>query len=106
MKLHVRKDDSVIVLSGKDKGKKGKILKAIPVNARVVVEGVNVVSRHRKASQNAPQGGIIKQEAPISSSNVMLVCPSCKKPTRASHNQLADGKSVRACKQCGENIDK
>lgn len=106
MKLHVRKDDNVVVLTGKDKGKKGKVLTAHPQLGRVVVEGVNIVSRHRKATPTMPQGGIIKQEAPIHSSNVMIVCPSCKKPTRASHKQLSDGKFVRACKQCGENIDK
>lgn len=106
MKLHVRKDDQVIVLSGKDQGKKGRILMSLPTDGRVVVEGVNIVSRHRKATPTMPQGGIIKQEAPIASSRVMIVCPNCKKPTRSSHKQLADGKFVRACKQCGENIDK
>lgn len=106
MKLHVRKDDNVIVLTGKDKGKKGKVLKSLPQLGRVVVEGVNIVSRHRKATPTMPQGGIIKQEAPIHSSNVMILCPNCKKPTRASHKQLNDGKFVRACRQCGENIDK
>lgn len=106
MKLHVRKDDNVIVLTGKDKGKKGKVLRALPQLGRVVVEGVNIVTRHRKATPTMPQGGKIEKEAPIHSSNVMIVCPNCKKPTRASHKQLTDGKFVRACKQCGENIDK
>lgn len=106
MKLHVRKDDNVIVLTGKDKGKKGKVLRALPQLGRVVVEGVNIVTRHRKATPTMPQGGKVKQEAPIHSSNVMIICPNCKKPTRASHKQLNDGKFVRACKQCGENIDK
>ena len=106
MKLHVRKDDTVIVLSGKDKGKRGRILKAMPQDERVVVEGVNIMTRHRKPTAAAPQGGIIKQEAPIHASNVMIICPGCKTPTRASHKQLADGRSVRACKNCGENIDK
>ena len=106
MKLHVRKDDTVIVLSGKDKGKKGKVIYSVPNDCRVAVEGVNVVTRHRKASQSAPQGGIVKQEAPIHSSNVMVVCGSCKKPTRIASKELADGSHVRACKHCGENIDK
>ncbi|MBT9155240.1 MAG: 50S ribosomal protein L24 [Firmicutes bacterium] len=106
MKLHVRKDDHVIVLTGKDEGKKGKVLNSLPHKGRVIVEGVNIVSRHRKPTREVPQGGIIKQEAPIHSSNVMIVCGSCKKPTRVSHKPMTDGKFVRACKKCGENIDK
>lgn len=106
MKLHVRKDDFVVVLTGKDEGKKGKVLKCLPGVGRVVVEGVNVVSRHRKATPAVPQGGIIKQEAPIHSSNVMIVCQSCKQPTRVTHKPMSDGKFVRACKHCGDNIDR
>jgi len=106
VKLHVRKDDQVIVLTGKDQGKKGKIVSASPEKGRVVVEGINMVSRHRKATPNVAQGGIIKQEAPMHSSNVMVICPSCKKPTRISHKEMTDGKFVRTCKKCGENIDK
>lgn len=106
MKLHVRKDDQVIVLTGKDQGKKGKIVSAQPEKGRVVVEGVNIVSRHRKATPTVSQGGIIKQEAPIHSSNVMVICPSCKKPTRTAHKVMTDGKFARACKKCGEHIDK
>ncbi len=106
MKLHIKKDDTVIVLSGKDKGKKGKVIFSVPSQGRVAVEGVNVVTRHQRASQSSPQGGIVKQEAPINSSNVMVVCGSCKKPTRIASKKLADGSHVRACKRCGENIDK
>lgn len=106
MKLHVRKGDHVLVLAGKDEGKKGKVLGCFPDKGRVVVEGVNIVSRHRKRTREVPQGGIIKQEAPIHSSNVMIVCGSCKQPTRVAHKPMADGKFVRACKKCGENIDR
>ncbi|MBP9483174.1 MAG: 50S ribosomal protein L24 [Negativicutes bacterium] len=105
-KLHVKKDDKVVLLAGKDKGKEGKIKAAQPKNAKVVVEGVNVVKRHAKPSQKNPQGGIVSKEAPVHVSNVMLVCPSCKKPTRIQKKQLTDGGYARACKKCGELIDK
>ncbi|MCE5285012.1 MAG: 50S ribosomal protein L24 [Pelosinus sp.] len=104
-KLHVKKGDTVIVLSGKDKGKQGKIIEALPKKGKVVVEGVNKVKRHTKASQKAPQGGIIVKEAPLSSSKVMLVCTECNKPTRIKKTALASG-NVRVCKKCGEIIDK
>ena len=105
-KLHVRKGDKVLILAGKDKGKEGKIIEAQPKKGRVFVEGVNKVKRHTKPSQSAPQGGIVVKEAAVASSNVMLVCPECKKATRIKKNQLADGKFVRACKKCGEAVDK
>jgi large subunit ribosomal protein L24 len=95
-KLHVKKGDTVVVLSGKDKGKTGK----------VIVEGVNTVKRHTKPSQKLPQGGIVVKEAPLNSSKVMLVCSACDKPTRIKKSALASGKSVRVCKKCGEIIDK
>ncbi|MBQ9635265.1 MAG: 50S ribosomal protein L24, partial [Acidaminococcaceae bacterium] len=85
VKLHVKKGDPVQVLSGKDKGKEGKILTALPKKGKVIVEGVNKVKRHTKPSQTNPQGGIVTKEAAIASWKVMLVCPSCKKPTRIAH---------------------
>lgn len=102
--LHVKKGDTVVVLSGKDKGLKGKILKSIPKKMKVVVEGVNKVKRHTKPSQKAPEGGILTREAPLASAKVMLVCPACKKPTRIA-KKLVNGKYLRACKKCGELID-
>jgi large subunit ribosomal protein L24 len=105
VKLHVRKGDTVVVLTGKDKGKEGKVLAAFPKKSKVTVEGVNEVKRHTKPSQSNPQGGIITKEAPINVSNVMLVCPSCKKPTRVKKVANGDG-FARACKKCGEVIDK
>lgn len=105
VKLHVRKGDTVVVLTGKDKGKEGKVLAAFPKKSKVTVEGVNEVKRHTKPSQSNPQGGIITKEAPINASNVMLVCPSCKKPTRVKKVASGDG-FARACKKCGEVIDK
>jgi large subunit ribosomal protein L24 len=105
-KLHVRKGDTVVVLSGKDKGKKGKVIEALPKKAKIVVEGVNKVKRHTKASQKMPQGGILTKEAPLSSSKVMLVCPECNTPTRIKKTELASGAFARVCKKCGEIIDK
>lgn len=105
-KLHVKKGDTVLVLSGKDKGKKGKIIEALPKSGKVVVEGVNRVKRHTKPSQKIPQGGIIVKEAPLASAKVMLVCPNCAKPTRIAKTLLASGKYARTCKKCGEIIDK
>ncbi len=105
-KLHVKKGDTVVVLSGKDKGKKGKIIEALPKKGKVVVEGVNKVKRHTKPSQKMPQGGIIVKEAPMNSAKVMLVCPECGKPTRIKKTALASGAMARTCKKCGEIIDK
>jgi large subunit ribosomal protein L24 len=106
VKLHVRKGDTVVILSGKDKGKQGKINEALPKKGKIVVQGVNVVKRHTKATQQNPQGGIIPKEAAINSAKVMLVCPACDKPTRIKKSALASGKLARACKKCGEIIDK
>ena len=103
-KLHVKKGDTVLVLSGKDKGKQGKVIQALPKKAKVVVEGVNKVKRHTKPNQSAPQGGIITKEAPMYASKVMLFCPACGKATRIAHKDV-NVKSVRACKKCGEVID-
>lgn len=105
-RLHVKKGDTVVVLSGKDKGKKGKVIEALPKAGKVVVEGVHKVKRHMKPTQTAPQGGIVVKEAALASSKVMLVCPACNKPTRIGKTLLADGKYTRACKKCSEVIDK
>ncbi|WP_350343820.1 50S ribosomal protein L24 [Proteinivorax tanatarense] len=105
-KVHVKKDDKVVVLSGKDKGKSGKVLKVIPRDNKVVVEGANIQKKHAKPTRNNPQGGVIEQEAPLYSSKVQLVCPRCDKPARVGARFLEDGKKVRDCKKCGEVIDK
>ncbi len=101
--MKIRTDDKVIVLSGKDKGKQGKVLKADPKGGKVVVEGVSVASRHRKPRRQGEEGGIIKMETPIYASKVMLVCPKCGKPTRVGH-VVEDGKKLRACKKCGASF--
>ena len=104
MKVHVRKNDTVVVISGKDKGKTGEVLAVIPKNGKVLVKGVNVVSRHKKPSRENMQGGIVKSEAAIYSSKVMLYCTKCKKATRISHKLLDDGTKVRICKHCKETF--
>lgn len=105
-KIHVKKGDTVIVISGKDKGKKGRVLQAYPKEGRVLIEGVNLVKKHTRPSQANPQGGIVTQEAPIHSSNVMLVDPKTGAPTRVGHKVLTNGKKVRIAKKSGEVIDK
>ena len=102
--MNVKKNDTVIVLSGKDKGKKGKVLSVDPKAGKVIVEKVNMVSRHTKPRKQGEQGGIIKKEAPIYACKVQRVCPKCDKPTRPAHKLLADGKKVRVCKKCGAEI--
>jgi large subunit ribosomal protein L24 len=105
-KLHIRKGDLVLVCSGKDRNKKGKVLKAFPAKKRVLVEGINTIKKHARPTQKVPQGGIREMEASIHASNVMLICPSCQQPTRIAQRFLEDGKKVRNCKKCGENIEK
>ena len=102
--MNVRSDDTVIVLSGKDKGKQGKVLRAMPAEGKVIVEGVNVAKKHKKPRKQGEQGGIIKMETPIYASKVMRVCPKCSKPTRHAVKILEDGSKVRVCKKCGETI--
>ena len=101
--MNIKKDDTVIVLSGRDKGKKGKVLIADPKGGKVVVEGVSVASRHQKARRQDEEGGIIKKETPIYACKVMLVCPKCGKATRVAH-KIEDGKKSRICKKCGAEL--
>ncbi len=103
-KLSVRKGDQVVVLSGKDKGKQGKVLTAIPDEGKVIVEKVNLVQRHTKPRKQGDTGGIITKEAPIYACKVQRICPKCSKPTRLAHKILADGRKVRVCKRCGSEI--
>ena len=102
--MHVKRDDKVVVLTGKDKGKQGKVLSADPKNEKVIVEGVNVAKRHLKPRKMGQEGGIIRKETPIYASKVMRVCPKCDKPTREAHAFASDGKKSRVCKKCGESI--
>jgi len=104
-KVHVKSGDTVYVLSGKDRGKKGKILRVLPKEQRVIVEGVNIIKKHQKPRSDYHQGGIIEKEAPIHSSNVMLVCPRCNKPTKIAKEVSESGQRSRVCKKCNEIID-
>lgn len=105
-KIHVKKGDSVVVISGKDKGKRSKVLVAMPKDGKVIVEGVNMCTKHKKPSQAVQQGGIIHQENAIYSSKVMLWCDKCQKGVRIGHKILEDKSKVRYCKSCGEILDK
>lgn len=103
--LPIRKNDLVMVIAGKDRGKRGKVLRVIPKTGRVVVERINVVKRHTRPTGMSKQGGIVEKEAPLHVSNVMVVCTRCDRPVRTGHSFLADGRKVRVCKQCGEAVD-
>ncbi|GAB6932368.1 50S ribosomal protein L24 [Calditerricola satsumensis] len=104
-KLHVKTGDLVMVIAGKDKGKKGRILKAFPKKQRVLVEGVNLVKKHVRPSPDNPQGGIITVEAPIHVSNVMPIDPKTGQPTRVGYKILENGKKVRIAKKSGAVLD-
>jgi large subunit ribosomal protein L24 len=105
MKTRIKKDDKVKVLTGKDKGKIGKVLKIVKKTNRVIIENINVVKVNQRPTQANPQGGIVEKNMPIQVSNLMIMCNSCVKPTRISMKLLEDGKRVRICKQCNQQID-
>jgi len=104
-KCHVKKEDTVLVLSGKDRGKKGKVLSVNPSTNQVIVEGVNMATKHKKPKGRYEQGGIVHQEAPVNGSNVMLVCDKCGKPTKVAKTILDNGQKARTCKNCNEIIE-
>ena len=103
--MKIRKNDNVLVIAGKDKGKTGRIRFAYPKEKRVIVEGINFIKKHRRAAGETKQGGIIELEAPIHVSNVMLLCSRCNHPTRIGLRLLDDGRRVRTCRRCSEVID-
>ncbi|MFA9398212.1 MAG: 50S ribosomal protein L24 [Clostridiaceae bacterium] len=103
-KIHVKKKDTVMVISGKDKGKVGEVLAVYPKKGKILVKGVSIVSKNQKPNRENMQGGIIHKEAPIFSSKVMLYCAKCKSVTRISSKVLEDGTKVRVCKKCGETF--
>ena len=102
-KMSIKKDDTVVVITGKDKGQRGKVISVLPKEGKVVVEKINMVSRHVKPRKQGDEGGIIPKEAPLYACKVMRVCPKCSKPTRAA-SKFVDGKKVRVCKNCGAEI--
>lgn len=103
--MKIRKNDTVVVIAGKDKGKKGKVRFAYPKHERIVVEGINFIKRHSRARHAARQAGIIELEAPLNASNVILLCTKCNHPTRVGFRILKDGRKVRFCRSCAEVID-
>jgi large subunit ribosomal protein L24 len=103
--VHVRKGDLVQALSGKDNGKRGKVLEVIPKKGRVIVDGVNITKRHTKPTKEMPQGGVVERPSPLDASKVQLVCGNCDSPVRIGHEREADGSVTRTCKECGRSID-
>ena len=107
MQTPVRRNDSVLVVAGKDRGKRGRVLKVLPERNRLVVEGVNFIKRHTKPNPGrSVKGGIVEREASLHASNVQVVCPECGKPTRIGRKILGDGRKVRICRKCGGVVDK
>ena len=103
-KVHVKTNDTVVILSGKDKGKQGKVLQVSPKEGKVIVEGLNIATKHVKPRRQGEQGGIVEAEAAMYACKVQLVCPKCGKATRIGHKILEDGSKVRVCKSCSEEI--
>ena len=103
--MKIKKNDMVLVIAGRDRGKKGKVRQALPRTKKVIVDGINIMKRHSRTRGQARQAGIIDIEMPFSVSNVMLICNKCDKPTRVGYRVLDDGKKARICRNCHENID-
>jgi large subunit ribosomal protein L24 len=103
--MKIRKNDTVLVIAGKDKGKKGKVRKSLPKEDKVIIEGLNMIKRHSKTKGQARQAGIIELEAPLKVSKVMIICNKCTKPARIGYRILEDGKKARICRACAEVID-
>ena len=106
MRAQIRKNDTVMVITGRERGKTGKVLRVIPEKDRVLVERVNLVKRHTKARGPQSPQGIVEKEAPLHRSNLMLLCDRCNAPVRIAKRRLDDGRSVRVCKSCGDQLDK
>ncbi len=103
-KIHVKTGDTVVVLNGKDRGKKGKVLEVSPKEGKVIVEGINIVTKHVKPRTAGQEGGIVKAEGALYACKVQLVCPRCGEPTRVGHKTYEDGTKERICKKCGEAL--
>lgn len=106
MGMHIAKNDTVTVIAGDDRGKSGRVLKVFPDKKLVLIEGVNFVKRHTRVTRQGQPGGIVQKESPVHLSNVMVVCPRCRKRTRVRRSLLAGGKKVRICKLCEEILEK
>ena len=106
IKMHIKKNDIVVVTKGKEKGKSGKVLRIIPEKGKAIVEKLNFIKRHSKPTQQMRQGGIIEKEAPLAIANLMVLCPKCNKSVRVGKKKLEDGGKVRICNKCGDVLDK
>ena len=104
--VHVRRGDTVAVIAGRERGKRGKVLRVLPTAGRVLVEKLNMMKKHQRPTQKLRQGGIIERESPLALSNVLVVCSRCDKASRSGIKVLGDGRKVRVCKRCGESIDR
>ena len=105
MGLGIKKEDTVLVIAGKERGKRGRVLSVMPGKSSLIIEKINIIRRHMKPSRKYAQGGIIEKEAPVHMSNVILVCPKCNKSTRIANFVMENGKKVRSCKKCKEVVD-
>jgi len=105
MGLSIKKNDTVVVIAGREKGKRGRVLSVYSQKDRILIEKINIIKKHMKPTRKQTQGGIIEKEASIHMSNVMLICPKCNKPTRIGNSMLQDGRKQRVCKKCGEVMD-
>ncbi len=105
MGLAIKKKDTVVIISGKDRGKRGRVIRVLHKKDRAIVEKINLIKKHMKPSRQHSKGGIIEKESPLHISMLMLVCPRCSKPTRVGNKLLEGGKKVRVCKKCSEVID-
>ena len=104
--MNIKQDDTVLVIAGKDRDKRGRVREVHPANNKVVIEGINIVKKHTRGRQGARQAGVIEQEAPLDASKVMVVCPKCDRGTRIGYTYLANGQKVRQCRNCGETFER
>jgi large subunit ribosomal protein L24 len=106
MRAQIKKNDSVMVIAGRERGKTGKVLRVLPAKERALIERLNMVKRHRKPSGPQSPSGIVEKEAPIRLSNLMIMCDKCNAPVRMGKRHLEDGRSVRVCRRCGDQLDR
>jgi len=104
--MNIKRDDTVLVIAGKDRGKRGRVREVHPTDNKVIIEGVNIVKKHTKGRMGARQAGVVEQEAPMDAGKVMVVCPNCNRGTRIGHTFLGNGQKVRQCRHCGASFER